>query len=132
MEVPSLKDTQLLHWSQASPSAVFVSQLMVLARIRAQVVFPRPAKQKSVRQLVVADGIFERGGNMRLSHNCIKVLGPVLSCRNDEFIHLHCEHQNYEKKGNAQCDYCGRKSDKGCFLLSMVAGKYPCRDCFGR
>jgi hypothetical protein len=37
-EVPSLKETQELHWLQASPSGVRCSQLMVLARILALVV----------------------------------------------------------------------------------------------
>ena len=38
----SLKATQDSHWLQASPSAVGVMQLIVLAKIRAQVVFPTP------------------------------------------------------------------------------------------
>ena len=37
-----LKATQDSHWLQASPSAVGVMQLIVLAKIRAQVVFPTP------------------------------------------------------------------------------------------
>src|SRR5690348_11490675 len=41
-EVPSLKATHDEHLLQASPSAVGFSQLMVLANIRAQVVFPTP------------------------------------------------------------------------------------------
>ena len=41
-EVPSLKDLQEWHWLQASPSGVGFSQLMVLARILAQVVLPTP------------------------------------------------------------------------------------------
>src|SRR6185295_10979259 len=41
-EVPSLKEIQELHLLQASPSAVLFSQLIVLAKILAQVVFPTP------------------------------------------------------------------------------------------
>src|SRR3954468_23198756 len=41
-EVPSLKDIHDGHSLQASPSAEGFSQLMVLARIRAQVVLPTP------------------------------------------------------------------------------------------
>src|SRR5258708_40367089 len=41
-EVPSLNDTQEWHLLQASPSVVWSVQLIVLARIRAQVVFPTP------------------------------------------------------------------------------------------
>src|SRR5690349_5372706 len=41
-EVPSLKLLQELHSLQASPSGCKFSQLIVLARIRAQVVLPTP------------------------------------------------------------------------------------------
>src|SRR5690242_10859046 len=41
-EVPSLKALHDGHSLQASPSAEGLSQLMVLARIRAQVVLPTP------------------------------------------------------------------------------------------
>src|SRR3982750_4687782 len=40
--MPASKETQLLHELQASPSLVWFSQLMVLASILAQVVFPTP------------------------------------------------------------------------------------------
>jgi hypothetical protein len=39
----------------------------------------RPTKKKSVRQLLIADGIFEGGGDVCLSHHRIKGLGPVLT-----------------------------------------------------
>ena len=42
MDAPSLKDLQLWHLSQASPSLVEFSQFIVLARILAQVVLPTP------------------------------------------------------------------------------------------
>jgi hypothetical protein len=41
-DVPSLKEIQELQTLQASPSAVRFSQLIVLASILAQVVFPTP------------------------------------------------------------------------------------------
>src|SRR4029078_4140262 len=41
-EVPSLKEIQELHLLQASPSAVLFSQLIVFAKILAQVVLPTP------------------------------------------------------------------------------------------
>jgi hypothetical protein len=41
-EVPSLNEMQELHLLQASPSAVLASQLIVLAKILAQVVLPTP------------------------------------------------------------------------------------------
>jgi len=40
-----------------------------------------------VGQLVVRNGIFKRSGNMLLSYNRIKILGAVLACRNNKFIH---------------------------------------------
>ena len=42
IDAPSFIDRQLSHSLQASPSAVRCSQLMVLAKIRAQVVLPTP------------------------------------------------------------------------------------------
>src|SRR6218665_1202667 len=41
-EAPELKDRQDSHWSQASPLSEMLVQLMVLAKIRAQVVLPTP------------------------------------------------------------------------------------------
>src|SRR4030095_4420777 len=41
-DVPSLKEMQELHLLQASPSGVRLSQLIVLAKILAQVVLPTP------------------------------------------------------------------------------------------
>src|ERR1700752_3437874 len=41
-DCPLLKEVQLSHLSQASVSAVKLKQLMVLAKIRAQVVLPTP------------------------------------------------------------------------------------------
>lgn len=40
-----------------------------------------------MRQVAGADSVFERGGNMLLAHNRIESLGPVLTCRNNEFFH---------------------------------------------
>ena len=48
---------------------------------------PWAAKQKSMRQVVIADGIFQRSGNVFLPHNCIKGLGTVFSGRDNEFFH---------------------------------------------
>jgi hypothetical protein len=42
MDPPSLKEMQELHLLQASPSVVGFSQLIVLAKILAQVVLPTP------------------------------------------------------------------------------------------
>jgi hypothetical protein len=42
IEVPSLKETHELHVLQASPSGDGVRQFIVLAKIRAHVVFPTP------------------------------------------------------------------------------------------
>src|SRR5450755_2038086 len=42
IEMPSLKETQDWQTLQASPSAAGLSQLIALARMRAQVVFPTP------------------------------------------------------------------------------------------
>jgi hypothetical protein len=39
-----------------------------------------PAKQKSMRQLIVPDRIFQGSCNMRLPNNGIKSLRPVFSC----------------------------------------------------
>ena len=36
-------------------------------------------KQEGMGQLVVLNGIFQGGGNMLLSYNCIKSLGSVFS-----------------------------------------------------
>jgi hypothetical protein len=47
----------------------------------------RSAKQKGMCQLLVYDRIAKRCGNMRLPHNGVKSLGPVFSCRYDEFVH---------------------------------------------
>jgi hypothetical protein len=47
-------------------------------------------------QLVIADGIFQGCGNMRLPNNSLKGLWPVLSGRYNEFVH------NAESKNNQQ------------------------------
>ena len=46
------------------------------------------AKQKSVRQLSVPDRIFEGGGDVRLADDRRKILGPVFSGADDEFVHF--------------------------------------------
>ena len=51
---------------------------------------PRTAKQEGMRQLVIANRIFQRSGNMRLTHDCIKSLWPVLSGGNNKLIHSEC------------------------------------------
>jgi len=38
-------------------------------------------------QLLITDGIFKGGGNMRLTHDRGEILRSVFSCGNDEFIH---------------------------------------------
>jgi hypothetical protein len=45
------------------------------------------AEQKGMRQLIVPDGIFEGGSDMRLPHYGGKTLRPVFSCRNNKFVH---------------------------------------------
>ena len=78
MEAPSLNETQEVQVLQASPSFVGRSQLIVLAKIRAQVVCQHPwVRKKDMRQLLVTDRIFKCGGDMRLPHNCIKSLWSV-------------------------------------------------------
>jgi hypothetical protein len=52
---------------------------------------PRPTKQKSMCQLVVADGIFQCGGDMCLPHHGFKYLRTVLTCRYDKLIHKGCK-----------------------------------------
>ena len=51
---------------------------------------PWPAKKKSMCQLVIADGIFECGGNMRLPYHRIEILWTVFTGRNNKLI-LHSE-----------------------------------------
>ena len=41
---------------------------------------PRPTKQKRMRQLIVPNGIFKRGGDMRLSYHGLESLRAVFSC----------------------------------------------------
>ena len=68
MDVPLSNDTQLLQVLQASPSVLLFSQLIVLASMRAQVVFSNATRavNKCMRQLIIIDGILQRGGDMRL------------------------------------------------------------------
>jgi hypothetical protein len=40
-----------------------------------------------MRQLIIPDGIFKRGGNMRLPYHSRKILRAVFPGRNNEFIH---------------------------------------------
>lgn len=71
---------QLWHLSQASPSLVWFSQLMVLANILAQVVFPTPLgpqNKKGMRQLLVPDGVLQSGRDMRLPNDRVESLGSV-------------------------------------------------------
>ena len=44
-------------------------------------------EQKSMGQLVILNGIFKGGGNMRLAYNGRKILWSVFPCRYDEFVH---------------------------------------------
>lgn len=37
--------------------------------------------------MIAANGIFERGGNVRLPHNSIEGLGTVFAGGDDEFFH---------------------------------------------
>ena len=50
----------------------------------------RTAKKECMRQLMVPDGVFQGSRDMRLTHNRRKILGPVFSGRNDEFVHWFC------------------------------------------
>jgi hypothetical protein len=45
------------------------------------------AKQKGLRKFIGVDGIFERGGNVFLSHYFIKACGSVFTCRNNKILH---------------------------------------------
>ncbi len=49
---------------------------------------PGAAEQKSMRQLAIFDGVFQGSGDMGLAHNRRKILGPVLSGADDEFVHF--------------------------------------------
>lgn len=46
------------------------------------------AEQKGMRKLVIADGVFECGGNVGLSYYCRKVLWSVFTGRNDKILHI--------------------------------------------
>ena len=48
---------------------------------------PGTAKKKGMGQLIMAYRIFQCCCYMRLPDHCVKKLGPVFSCRNDEFFH---------------------------------------------
>jgi len=48
---------------------------------------PGSAKEEGMRQLVVPDGIFKSGRDMRLANHRRKTLWPVFSRRNNKFIH---------------------------------------------
>ena len=48
---------------------------------------PRTAKQKGMRQMIVPNGVFQRSGNVLLPYDCVKRLGPVFACGDDEFFH---------------------------------------------
>jgi hypothetical protein len=45
------------------------------------------AKQKGMRQGAVSDRIFERSGNMLLTHHRAKGLGPILTSRYNKLFH---------------------------------------------
>lgn len=48
---------------------------------------PRAAKQKSMCELLITDGIFQRSSNVRLTDYGREMLGTVFSGGNDKFIH---------------------------------------------
>jgi hypothetical protein len=90
MEVPWLNDTQEWQLLQASPSGLRRLTIDGFGQDAGTGRFtytPWTAKQKSMRQVVIADGIFQRSGNVFLPHNCIKGLGTVFSGRDNEFFH---------------------------------------------
>jgi hypothetical protein len=46
-------------------------------------------KQECMRQLILADRIFEGGGNMLLAYYRVECLWPVFPCRYYEFFHTN-------------------------------------------
>src|SRR5690606_643688 len=50
---------------------------------------PRSAEQKGVCNFILADGIFERGGNMLLAHHFVEALGAVFSCGYNKLTHMN-------------------------------------------
>ena len=74
----SAKARQLSHSLQASPSAVGCSQLMVLAKMRAQVVLPTPRgpqKRKACASLPVAIAFFRVVVSVLCPTTLLKVVG---------------------------------------------------------
>ena len=74
-ELPSLNARQLSHSLQASPSAVGLEQLIVLAKIRAHEVLPTPRdpqNQIAVGQSMGSYCILERGRESLLPDNAIE------------------------------------------------------------
>jgi hypothetical protein len=48
---------------------------------------PGTAEQESMSQLAIFNGVFQGSSDMRLAHNRRKILGPVFSGADYEFIH---------------------------------------------
>lgn len=45
------------------------------------------AKQERLRQLIVVDGIFERGGNVLLPNHLVEPSRAIFPCRYDKILH---------------------------------------------
>jgi hypothetical protein len=71
---------------------------------------PWTTKQKGMRQVIVADGVFQSGGNMFLTHDSVKGLGAVFPGRNDKFFH----------SDGVLCGLQGRKKND-CKLLNSMS-----------
>ena len=78
------------HLSHASPSGPGLEQLIVLAKILAQVVFPTPlrtAKKIGLCKKIVLYCVLKCSGYGILPHNHVKCGRPVFSGRYNEVIH---------------------------------------------
>src|SRR5690554_2380863 len=49
----------------------------------------RPAKQESLCQLLIANGVFKGAGNVLLTDNRVKSYWSVFPCRDNEVIHWY-------------------------------------------
>lgn len=133
------------HVLQASPSVVWFSQLMVLARIRAQVVLPTPLGPQNKKAcascwcliaflsvVVICDcpttvskvcGLYFRAETMNFSINKRSEAGV----RNLTWITLHCCN-NKESFGSGDAGFCTLlirvyQCNTGCGLNSLVLSK---------
>jgi hypothetical protein len=49
---------------------------------------PGSAEQKSLSQMLLAYGVFQGSGNMRLPHHRVEGTGAVFTCRDYKIIHM--------------------------------------------